>query len=507
MKYCRKCGSQLKDNAKYCPSCGTLYTATEAPENPTPKKKRGAVVGICLAAVLLAAGTGGIIGWKFLHHPSEKQERAGDVLQESSDVLSEKSRQEEEKEEEKFAESQPESVESEGKTAAEGIRESVEESTQETSEAVLISLSVVNCRESITLRPAPSTDSGEICQIPLGAEVGFVAGAEDGFYEIRYEGQQGYALSSYLGEAGKTEMIKADENPEIYTYEMMTEDLERLAYAYPELTTLESLADTPDGRNVWHMTIGKQGANRHFFVNASIHGREYVTSWLVMRQASQFLKDCANSGFLPEDVMIHLVPMVNPDGVSISQMGLEGCQKQETKDLVSQIMARECEGDPEEYLKKWKANAQGIDLNRNFDAMWEEYQDGVGVPSADHYKGTSPGCAPEAAALIRLTEGSSFEKTISYHAQGSVIYWNFGQSGQLKEETEQFAGKISKITGYALDGDFSLLDPAGYKDWAITKKEIPSVTIEVGRETTPVPYDQLPVIWQENREVWKAMME
>ena len=422
-------------------------------------------------------------------------------------MLSEKSRQEEEKEEEKFAESQPESVESEGKTAAESTRESVEESTQETSEAVLISLSVVNCRESITLRPAPSADSGEICQIPLGAEVGFVAGAEDGFYEIRYEGQQGYALSSYLGEAGKTEMIKADENPEIYTYEMMTEDLERLAYAYPELTTLESLADTPDGRNVWHMTIGKQGANRHFFVNASIHGREYVTSWLVMRQASQFLKDCANSGFLPEDVMIHLVPMVNPDGVSISQMGLEGCQKQETKDLVSQIMARECEGDPEEYLKKWKANAQGIDLNRNFDAMWEEYQDGVGVPSADHYKGTSPGCAPEAAALIRLTEGSSFEKTISYHAQGSVIYWNFGQSGQLKEETEQFAGKISKITGYALDGDFSLLDPAGYKDWAITKKEIPSVTIEVGRETTPVPYDQLPVIWQENREVWKAMME
>ena len=114
-------------------------------------------------------------------------------------------------------------------------------------------------------------------------------------------------------------MIKADENPEIYTYEMMTEDLERLAYAYPELTTLESLADTPDGRNVWHMTIGKQGANRHFFVNASIHGREYVTSWLVMRQASQFLKDCANSGFLPEDVMIHLVPMVNPDGCRLAR--------------------------------------------------------------------------------------------------------------------------------------------------------------------------------------------
>ena len=30
---------------------------------------------------------------------------------------------------------------------------------------------VVNCKESITLRPAPDVDSGEICQIPLGSTV------------------------------------------------------------------------------------------------------------------------------------------------------------------------------------------------------------------------------------------------------------------------------------------------------------------------------------------------
>ena len=139
--------------------------------------------------------------------------------------------------------------------------------------------------------------------------------------------------------------------------------------------------------------------------------------------------------------------------------------------------------------------------------MWEEYQDGVGVPSADHYKGTSPGCAPEAAALIRLTEGSSFEKTISYHAQGSVIYWNFGQSGQLKEETEQFAGKNLQDYRLCAGWRFQSLGSGWIQGLGDHKKEIPSVTIEVGRETTPVPYDQLPVIWQENREVWKAMME
>lgn len=57
---------------------------------------------------------------------------------------------------------------------------------------------VVNCMESITLRPAPDVDSGEICQIPLGATVSFIAGAANRFYEIYYMGQHGYSLADYL---------------------------------------------------------------------------------------------------------------------------------------------------------------------------------------------------------------------------------------------------------------------------------------------------------------------
>lgn len=57
---------------------------------------------------------------------------------------------------------------------------------------------VVNCNESITLRTSPSTEAAEICQIPLGAAVSFISGAENGFYEISYLGNTGYALASYL---------------------------------------------------------------------------------------------------------------------------------------------------------------------------------------------------------------------------------------------------------------------------------------------------------------------
>ena len=57
---------------------------------------------------------------------------------------------------------------------------------------------VVNCQESITLRTSPSTSASEICQIPLGAAVSYVGGAANGFYEIIYNGSQGYGLASYL---------------------------------------------------------------------------------------------------------------------------------------------------------------------------------------------------------------------------------------------------------------------------------------------------------------------
>ena len=57
---------------------------------------------------------------------------------------------------------------------------------------------VVNCNESITLRPQPDVDSGEICQIPLGSTVSYVGTASNGFYEIYYMGQRGYSLADYL---------------------------------------------------------------------------------------------------------------------------------------------------------------------------------------------------------------------------------------------------------------------------------------------------------------------
>ena len=61
---------------------------------------------------------------------------------------------------------------------------------------------VVNCRQSITLREAPSVYAAEITQIPLGAPVTFLNNVGNGFYRINYDGLIGFALASYLAPAG-----------------------------------------------------------------------------------------------------------------------------------------------------------------------------------------------------------------------------------------------------------------------------------------------------------------
>ena len=59
-------------------------------------------------------------------------------------------------------------------------------------------MTVVNCKKSITLRNAPTTAASKICDIDLGETVYFIREAENGFYQIAYDGKTGYALSSYL---------------------------------------------------------------------------------------------------------------------------------------------------------------------------------------------------------------------------------------------------------------------------------------------------------------------
>ena len=292
--------------------------------------------------------------------------------------------------------------------------------------------------------------------------------------------------------------------PEKYSYENLLNDIKILRETYPSQIQVLKLCDTPDGREVIDIVVGDLNGANQILIFGAMHAREYITMQVVMRQLCESLDALNGNGGtyrgisaaeLLQGLTIHFVPDSNPDGVAISQFGLSGIKNPTIRQQVSAMS-----GD----LEQWKANARGVDLNRNFDADWAEFV-GSPYPAPERYKGNYPGSEPEAAALINLTQDYHIKRAISYHTCGALIYWYFKQSGSVLAESQKFAQEISHTTGYYLDEDYTAVDAAGYKDWAVYKLGVPSITIEVGAENgdyvNPVPQRQFKTIWERNKNV------
>ena len=193
----------------------------------------------------------------------------------------------------------------------------------------------------------------------------------------------------------------------------------------------------------------------------------------------------------------HIIPMVNPDGVTISQTGTLSAQQQA-------IYQHDKEKgyttlDEAEYAAAWKANGVGTDLNRNFPTGWESVT-ARDAASSEKYRGSSAFSATETQVLRDYTLRYAFDVTISYHTSGSVIYYEYGSNETVNQESQSLAEAVKKVTGYSLEGSRNV-EGAGYKDWAIDSLKIPSLTIEIGCEGTPLAQRELYSIFVRNRSV------
>lgn len=357
-----------------------------------------------------------------------------------------------------------------------------------------------NCDEYINLRAAPNTSAGSMAQIPSGAEFTLLAW-QDRFAWVEYEGQRGWVLTSYIKpsvEADQAAGLSVVEPTACYTYDQMWADLKALADRYPETLRLDSIGVSGEGREIPVLLLGNPEAEHHVLLQGAIHAREHMTAWLLCALADYWAgHDAGDFG----GVCFHIIPMVNPDGVTIAQTG-------QLTPLAEEIYASDLELDYTEaeaanYALRWKANGLGVDLNRNFDAGWRrEY--GRPGPSSELYWGDAPCCAPEAAALRDYTLSRSFDATVSYHASGSVIYYEYGDDPALKERCKSLGEAVGKITGYALMGS-DTVESGGYKDWAIASLGIPSLTLEIGCQDAPLEERELDSIFARNLNVLPAL--
>jgi g-D-glutamyl-meso-diaminopimelate peptidase len=147
----------------------------------------------------------------------------------------------------------------------------------------------------------------------------------------------------------------------------------------------------------------------------------------------------------------------------------------------------------------WKANAHGVDLNRNFDASWK-IDKKYPKPGMQNYSGPYPFSEPESAALRDLSAAKDFALTMSYHSSGKLIYWN-DPAGGSNDLNLYIARELKSLNGYSVLPAYAQAPSGGYRDWFVQNYKRPGLTMEVGSGYCPLPLSRFPAIWKENRFV------
>ena len=195
---------------------------------------------------------------------------------------------------------------------------------------------------------------------------------------------------------------------------------------------------------------------KQIIITAAIHARECYTALVVLKQISEF--SAVRGG-------AYFIPLVNPDGAAFFESGA----------TFGHVFLRT----NAHMHKSWKANADGIDLNCNFDANFGTgAQQNRNAPAAHGYVGQYPLSAPESKALCDFTISVMPDATVSYHCMGGELYWQFFQDKKRLERDDKFAAAVARRIGVKkVDGE---LDSAGgYKDFCVQKLHIPAFTIEL----------------------------
>ena len=130
----------------------------------------------------------------------------------------------------------------------------------------------------------------------------------------------------------------------------------------------------------------------------------------------RFLEDHASSFFaneisakeLYDAITLHMVPLVNPDGVDLVSGALD---PMDSFYIQAQALAAHYPAIP--FPEGWISNISGVDLSLQYPTGWEEirrirFTQGFTRPGPRGYVGSEPLIAPESRALTKWTKGHDF---------------------------------------------------------------------------------------------------
>ncbi|MBN6186269.1 LysM peptidoglycan-binding domain-containing protein [Aneurinibacillus sp. BA2021] len=282
---------------------------------------------------------------------------------------------------------------------------------------------------------------------------------------------------------------------EEYTHYDLIRDMAALRERYPFLA-VETIGSSVMGRPLYAVRLGC--GPHEVFYSGAWHANEWITASLLMKfienMADAYRQKEALGGYAVEEMWrrfsIWVVPMVNPDGIELSVLGMDPSHPHYQQVLAINHGSRNFTG--------WTANVRGVDLNHQWPALWEEEaRTSPLIPSPRHYGGPRPLSEPEARAVYDFTIRHRFLGVLAYHAQGQVIFWGFQHMEPAgSEEIVRRMQRVSTYTPVRTADSF-----AGYKDWFIQQYRRPGYTVEVGVGVNPVPLAQFDSMYNQNQAI------
>ena len=286
-----------------------------------------------------------------------------------------------------------------------------------------------------------------------------------------------------------------------YNSYLLRQNLILLNHTYPFLN-IQIIGNSVLGKPIYVIKLGK-GPNKVFY-SGSIHANEWITSVLLMKFIENYCNAYVSNGSLYgysirnlfNNASIYIMPMVNPDGVDLVNGYIN---RNTTANQKAIAISNHFPNIP--FPTGWKANINGVDLNLQFPAGWEQareikYAQGFNQPAPRDFVGFGPLTEPEALTIYNFTLMHNFKLILAYHTQGQEIYWQFQNFNP--PNSIEIGQKLSEASGYRLSDIPYNSSFAGYKDWFIQNYNRPGYTIEAGIGENPLPISQFDEIYKDN---------
>jgi len=318
-----------------------------------------------------------------------------------------------------------------------------------------------------------------------------IAKSSSGWYKIKLNnGEAGYIKKGNvsLSEDAIANIVNIYDAK--YSYADMSRDIKKMAKFYQDVMELSILTITADNNNVYCARLGNQNAKKKVIIQSTMHAREWLNSQLVMKMLERCCKSYYSGRYkgtkystLFNKTCFYIIPMLNPDGVNISQYGLARIKKPSLRNLVKRL----AKGN----YRRWKANAEGVDLNRNYGPGFRKDK-GRG---SEAHSGPYAYSERETKALVKLIDKVKPKAVINYHEAGRVIYYT---------KSSSLLRLIRQKTGYSPVRE-SIRGANGSLGDYLTRKGITWCTPETCATPAPVSHSQFYYEWGKHRDMIPAV--